>query len=126
MSVKEVGLSWITVKDVKAAVKYYTEVVGLKLLNFYEAYGWAELCGEEGGTILAIGEENPSENIHAGQNAVVTFTVSDVAQAKEEMVKKGAQCIGDIIEIPGHVKMQTVLDQDGNCFQICEPVEHHF
>ena len=125
MSVKELGLSWIVVKDIKAAIRYYTEVVGLTLAEFNENYGWAELEGSEGGSRLGIAQENPQECITAGQNAVVTFTVSNIEHAKKDMAKKGAKFEGEMIEVPGHVKMQTVVDQDGNRFQICELLHHH-
>jgi predicted enzyme related to lactoylglutathione lyase len=124
MKVKEIGLSWIVVKDVKAAVKYYTEVVGLKLEEFNEEYGWAELVGYEGGSRLGIAQETPQEKVKAGQNAVVTFTVANLEKTKSEMLKKGAKFQGDMVEVPGHVKMQTLVDNDGNCFQICELVHH--
>lgn len=55
---------------------------------------------------------------------MITFTVADLEEAKQELLKKGAKCQGDIIEVPGHVKMQTVIDNDGNCFQLCELVHH--
>ena len=125
MSVKEIGMSWIVVKDVKAAVKYYTDVVGLKLMECNEEYGWAELEGHAGGCRLGIAQSNPKEKMAPGQNAVVTFTVANLDKVKKEMVKKGAKCEGDVIEIPGHVKMQTVLDNDGNRFQICELAHRH-
>lgn len=124
MKVKEIGLSWIVVKDIKSAVKYYTDVVGLNLMEFNEEYGWAELEGYEGGSRLGIAQENPSEQIKAGQNAVVTFTVGDLDKTKEAMIKKGAKCEGDVLEVPGHVKMQTIVDSDGNRFQICELLHH--
>jgi len=124
MPVKEIGLSWIVVKDVKKAVGYYTDVVGLKLKEFNEQYGWAELEGYEGGSCLGIAQENPQEQVKAGQNAVITFTVADLEKTKSEMVKKGAKCEGEILEIPGHVKMQTIIDHDGNRFQICELLHH--
>lgn len=125
MNVKKIEMTWIVVKDVKAAVKFYTEVVGLKLMEFHEEYGWAELQGFEGGSRLGIAQESSEEQVKAGQNAVVTFTVGNLEQAKAEMVKKGAKCAGDIIEIPGHVKMQTVIDRDGNRFQVCESLHQH-
>jgi predicted enzyme related to lactoylglutathione lyase len=124
MKVKEIGLMWIVVKDIKAAVQYYTDIVGLKLAEFNEEYGWAELEGHEGGVRLGIAQENPQEKVLAGQNAVMTFTVGNINKAKEEMVKKGTRCEGEILEIPGHVKMQTMVDPDGNRFQICEMIAH--
>lgn len=125
MTVKKIDMTWIVVKDVKAAVKYYTDVVGLKLMEYHEDYGWAELQGYEGGSRFGIAQVNPQEPVQPGQNAVVTFTVGNLEQVKEEMVKKGAKCEGEIIEIPGHVKMQTVIDSDGNRFQVCESLHQH-
>ncbi len=124
MTVKEIGLCWIVVKDIKAAVKYYQEVVGLKLAEFNEEYGWAEMEGHDGGSRLGIAQENPQENVKAGQNAVITFTVDNLEKVKTSMLKKGAKCVGDVMEVPGHVKMQTVVDSDGNSFQICELLHH--
>lgn len=120
MKVKAIGLSWIVVKNIKQAVSYYTDVVGLKLVEFHEEFGWAELEGFEGGSRLGIAQETPKEQVSAGQNAVVTFTVENLENAKNKMVKKGAKCEGDVLEVPGHVKMQTVVDLDGNRFQIVE------
>ena len=124
MAVKEIGLSWIVVKDIKAAVKYYIEVVGLELLEFNEAYGWAELAGYEGGSRLGIAQANSEKKVIPGQNAIVTFTVDDLEKMKAHLIQQGACCEGDVIEVPGHVKMQTVIDGDGNRFQICELISH--
>lgn len=120
MKVEQIGLSWIVVRDIKQAVKYYTEVVGLKLMELNEQFGWAELEGHDGGSRLGIAQEQPHETVKPGQNAVVTFTVKNLEQSKKEMVKKGAKCEGEVLEVPGHVKMQTVIDSDGNRFQMCE------
>lgn len=124
MKVNEIGLVWIVVKDFKAAVKYYTEVVGLKLMETNDEYGWAELEGFKGGARLGIAQENPAEGILSGQNGVVTFTVDDLEASKKSMVAKGAKCEGDIVEVPGYVKMQTMLDRDGNRFQMCQLLHH--
>ncbi len=34
--------------------------------------------------------------------------------------EKGAKLVGEIGEVPGHVKMQTFLDPDGNMMQIVQ------
>lgn len=113
------GLSWIVVKDLKKAIEFYTNVVGLKLMELHEQYGWAELEGHEGGARLGIAQYQ-AEGPKAGQNAVVTFTVANLEQAKANAAKKGAQCVGELEEVPGHVKMQTIVDADGNQFQLVE------
>lgn len=124
MKIKEVGLSWIVVKDIKVAVDYYTKVVGLKLAELNIEYGWAELEGHEGGPRIGLALENPHENVKAGQNAVITFTVDNLEDAVEELVEKGADCEGDEVEVPDHIIMQTMLDPDGNRFQLCELLHH--
>lgn len=119
------GLAWIVVKDFKSAVKFYTEVVGMKLMESNEEFGWAELEGYEGGSRLGIAQAGPCcGGVEPGQNAVVTFTVDNIDKAKAEMIAKGAKCEGEIIDVPGHVRMQTVVDGDGNRFQICEVLTH--
>lgn len=124
MKVEELGLVWIVVKDVKASIKYYTEVVGLKLMEFSEEYGWAELSGHNGGVFLGLAQENAHDDMKAGNNAVMTFTVADLDKALENMLQKGAKAEGEVLEIPGHVKMQTMVDADGNKFQMCQKLTH--
>jgi predicted enzyme related to lactoylglutathione lyase len=119
MTVQSMDLAWIVVDDLKAAVKFYTEVVGLQLMQSNEEFGWAELQGKNGAR-LGIGKCHEMNPILAGQNAIVTFTVEDLDQTKAEMIRKGAVCIGDVQEVPGHVRMQLVKDLDGNQFQMVQ------
>lgn len=122
MSVQSMDLAWIMVDDFKAAVKFYTEVVGLTLMESNEEWGWAELQGKNGAR-LGIGKCNETSSVKPGQNAVLTFTVENLDQSKDEMVRKGAVCVGDVLEVPGHVRMQTIKDLDGNQFQIVEKLD---
>lgn len=120
MQVASIDLIWIVVKDLKQAVKFYTETAGLKLMELHENFGWAELQGHQGGARLGIAEANNSEGMKAGQNAYVTLTVEDIEQAKESLAKKGAKLLGAIEEVPGHVKLQKGVDADGNHFQLVQ------
>lgn len=119
MSVQSMDLAWIVVNDFKAAVKFYTEVVGLQLKDIKEEWGWAELQGKNGAR-LGIAKQNEMKSIGPGQNAIMTFTVIDLDKSKAEMVQKGAVCVGDIHEIAGHVRMQLIRDLDGNQFQLVQ------
>ncbi|MBS0616311.1 MAG: VOC family protein [Verrucomicrobia bacterium] len=122
MSAKSMDLAWIVVKDLKEAVKFYTEVVGLKLSEIHEQFGWAELAGPDGGSRLGIAQAQHEPTVAPGSNAVVTFSVSHIEQVVENFLKKGAECVGKIQEIPGHVKLQMVRDKDGNYFQLAEMI----
>jgi predicted enzyme related to lactoylglutathione lyase len=134
MKAKSIGLAWIIVKDFKKAVKFYTDVVGLKLKEMNEQWGWAELEGHDGeGMRLGIAQQRSQgqDPIEPGQNAVVTFTVDNIEKAIQNMQKQGAALIGQVEEVPGHVKMQSVRDTEGNFFQLVEilsevhaPTEH--
>lgn len=120
MESQGIYLGWIIVKDIKAAIKFYTEVAGLTLKEYHEEYRWAELAGA-GGAILGIGQESAEEpDMKAGMNAVLTLSVENIEKAREHFVQQHATLIGDIIEIPGHVKMQSFKDADGNFMQIVQ------
>lgn len=118
-------LSWIVVSDLKKAIKFFTETVGLKILNVSEEFGWAELGGETGGAVVGLAQENleEDEGFVAGSNAVITLTVENAEKAAEELEKNGVQLIGEMMEIPGHVKMQLFKDPDGNLLQIVEKLD---
>lgn len=120
------GLAWISVKDLKQAVKFYTESVGLKLMEMNEEWGWAELEGHDGGARLGLaqyvekGTCDMDSPIKPGENAILSFTVDNIEKAREEMELKGVKLIGSVVDIPGHVKMQLLQDNDGNFMHIVE------
>lgn len=116
------NLSWVVVKDIEKAIEFYTKVMGLKLAEFSKEHNWAEFEGHDGGPRL--GACQPYMGEKPGQNAVVTLDVDDIVAAKKELQAKGVECLGDIVEVPGHVKMQTIQDKDGNTFQIVQMLSH--
>lgn len=119
MKVKGIHLSWIVVSDIAKAIKFYTETVGLTLQEYNQEHGWAELAGPTGAR-LGISQYNPHHNVKPGSNAISTITVEDIQKARDELSKKKAQLIGDILEVPNKVKLQTFCDADGNTSQLCQ------
>jgi len=125
MSIKGMHLAWIVVQDIKKAIKFYTETIGLKMMSFDEKSGWAEFAGsEETGARLGVAQTGDELSIQPGQNAVMTFTVEDIDVARGDLLKKGAKMKGEIVEIPGIVKLQMVEDEDNNHFQIVQVYNH--
>lgn len=123
MRAKSIGLAWIVVKDFKKAIKFYTEVVGLKVIHASDEWGWAELEGQEGeGMRLGIAQYHSEcqDDVKPGENAVVTFSVDNIEKTSKDMQKQGATLVGKIVVVPGHVKMQTMKDHDENYFQLVE------
>ncbi|MBY0528986.1 MAG: VOC family protein [Rhabdochlamydiaceae bacterium] len=127
MTAQTLGLAWIVVNDLKKAVAFYTDVIGMKLMEFQEEFGWAELEGQKGGARLGIAQVCPTdpEGNQAGQNALITLTVENLETSIAQLIEKGAKLIGSIQEVPGHVKMQTVCDPDQNRFQLVQVLHHH-
>ena len=45
MDVKGMHLSWIVVSNIESAIKFYTETVGLTLMEFSKEYGLSRTYG---------------------------------------------------------------------------------
>lgn len=120
MTVQSIDLAWIVVANLESAVKFYTDVVGLKLVEKSPEFGWAELQGHDGGAFLGIAQASPQEDHPAGHNAVITLSVANLEATVADFSKKGGRCVGEVLEIPGHVKMQSIVDVDGNKLQLVQ------
>lgn len=121
MAIKKIELAWISASNIKKAKEFFEKKLGLKIHVADENYGWLELSGKDGGMLLGVGSsEEEYGPIKPGQNAIVTFTVDDIAHTKVDFEEKGVKFIGDIMEVPGQVKLALFVDEDGNKFQIVE------
>lgn len=116
-----IQLSWLTIKDLSSAIQFYTEIAGFELLEHSPEYGWAELKGE-GGSRLGLSTECEENPIKAGSNSITCITVDDITKACALFTQKGAKLIGEMMEVPGHVKIQSFLDKDGNTLQLVEKI----
>lgn len=117
-------LAWITTSDIKKAQKFFTETLGLTEMGFSSEHGWMEVQGKEGGMIMGVGQANPEyECGKPGANAVITLTVDNIEETMKELQAKGVNFIDEIVEVPGHVKMVSFLDFDGNMFQLVQNLD---
>lgn len=121
--IKSSDLSWIVVSDFKKARRFFVEDLGLQEFACVEEFGWAEMACKEGGQRIGVAVSTPQENMPAGANAVITFTVDDIEKTREDFKKKKINLIGEIMEIPGHCKLQLFSDSDGNKFQLYQNTE---
>lgn len=121
---KALGLQlvWITVSDIKAAIQFYTHILGFKLLEFNEEYGWAELSGEKGAW-LGLAQSQPESEFKPGMNSIPTISVENLDAAIKDLQKNKVRLIGSIQEVPGEVRLQTFSDKDGNSFQLCQTLK---
>ncbi|MCB1134647.1 MAG: VOC family protein [Chlamydiia bacterium] len=119
MTVKGMELCWIVVSDLDDAIRYYNEVIGLQLLEHHPDHGWAELQGSTGAR-LGLAQANADMEMHAGVNAVPAFTVENLERKIRSLSAAGVQLIGEVVEVPGQVKLQLCEDKDGNEFQFVQ------
>lgn len=123
MAIKSIDLAWITVKDMKKAKSFFVETLGMEIAESNENYNWLELKGFKGGMTLGVAEAHDEcSDEKPGSNAVVTLSVDDIVKTKKELELKGVKFVGEILEVPHHVKMVTFLDFDGNKFQLAEDI----
>lgn len=120
MHVQSINLCWVVVADLEKAIPFYQESLGLKLLEWNKAHGWAEFAGHEGGSRLGVAQASDFNQVSAGSNAVVALNVENIEKAREAYLSKGVTCLGEIMEVPGHVKLLFCQDQDGNKFQLAQ------
>lgn len=119
MKVQGIELIWIVVDNLDTAIKFYTEVIGLELKEIHREYGWAELKGAKG-ACLGLSIKSDYDNKAVGSDAVITISVDNLNEAISLYQSKGCRLLGNVLEVEGHVKIQTVLDLDGNRLQIVQ------
>jgi len=126
MSIKKISLCWVNVSDIERAKKFFKDSCGLELTaDSSVEHGWLEFIGVEGGTSLGVAKSSNENQDDVGTNAVITMTVDDLVATKRTMEQKGVAFIGDIMEVPGHVKLATFVDPDNNTFQLVEEIREH-
>lgn len=104
---------WTT--DMDRAVKFYEDVVGLRLLR-RDGASWAEF---EGGPVrLALHGSVEGHPVEAG-GATAVFAVDDLDAARAELEDRGVE-FGHAAEIGDWARYATFRDPDGNTVQIIE------
>lgn len=103
-------------QDMDRAVKFYEEVLGLRLLR-REGSSWAEF---ETGTIrLALHGAVEGRPVAAG-GATAVFEVEDLDAARGALEEKGVELLDHMGEVEGYARFASFLDPDGNTVQVIE------
>ena len=115
-------LSCITVSNLAKAKHLFVDLLGLEVTDSQEAYNWMEV-GTKKGSLIGIGKaskEGDGCGMEAGSNAIVSIGVEDLEEAIAHLKANKIKFIGEIMEVPGQVKMILFQDFDGNKFFLCE------
>jgi predicted enzyme related to lactoylglutathione lyase len=107
------------VSDLDRAVKFYEDIVGLRLMR-REASSWAEFdAGPIGFALHAAIEGRPMQT----GGATVVFRVDDLDVARAALESRGAEFEDHVGEVEGFARFASFRDPDGNAVQIIEYVE---
>lgn len=107
----------IGVTDLKRSITWYAQTLGFALLYENEATAWAEMATPVSKTTVGLGQV---ETVPQGGGATLTWGVTDIVAAMAELESKDVKLDGDIVIIPGLVKLLTFYDPDGNAMMLFE------
>lgn len=103
----------LMVKNVPAAVKFYSEGLGLTVKT--SSPGWGELDAD-GTTIALHGAENPQ----GGDSPILSFHVDDVYATIASLEEMGAKLEGRVRE-PSFGKVAAMRTPDGHLVSLLQP-----
>lgn len=104
----------LMVKDIQAAVKFYSDGLGLKVIM--SSPGWAELDAD--GTTIAL--HAASENGQSGGSPILSFHVDDVYATIATLEERGATLEGNVRE-PSFGKVAAMRTPDGSVISLLQP-----
>ena len=111
------------VTDLDRSIAWYQDVLGFELLYKRDEIAWGELS--TGVDRVNVGLSERQEAGGPG-GATLTFGVTDLEAAKAALDEHGVRQDGNILEIPGLVRLLTFFDPDDNAlmfYQLPEGAE---
>jgi|TARA_Y100000310_G_scaffold344084_1_gene455028 catechol 2,3-dioxygenase-like lactoylglutathione lyase family enzyme len=106
-----------SVSDMDASIDWFKRVLGFEEIFRAPEAGWAEVTTPTQGVSLGLGQ---NEEAGGPGGTTPVFGVKDIAVAKADLEGKDVRFDGDVIEIPGLVKLATFYDPDGNTYMLAE------
>jgi predicted enzyme related to lactoylglutathione lyase len=112
--------TWIGVvaEDLEAQRRFYREVMGFQEVNATDEYAEFDMDGNRKFELLAKDPENPA---YAQRRYQVGFDVDDIRSAREELIRRGVEPVG---EIEGGQEAGSYWayfrDPEGNVFEITQ------
>jgi catechol 2,3-dioxygenase-like lactoylglutathione lyase family enzyme len=120
--IKEANVT-VMVSDLKRAIKFYTETLGLKLVNQYQTH-WAEIHAP--GLTIGLhptGAHGPKPG--NSESLAIGFSVDNLDNDITAFKNKGIVFSPNIIE-DGPVRITFFTDPDKNPLYFCEVRENNY
>ncbi|PZS02937.1 MAG: hypothetical protein DLM56_10510 [Pseudonocardiales bacterium] len=120
MGLRRIGIVEIQVHDWPAAVKWYTEVLGLRaeLLEDDDQYGWLGL--PEGDARIALYGEGRVRNPKLRSRCLPSVEVENIAETVRDLEGRGVEVLdGPTVSDEGYTDAH-IADLEGNLIELYE------
>ena len=111
---KQMALVWLWVSNLRAAVSFYREQVGLRLGYLDEESGWAFFGTGAEGVDLGLKVWPFGGAVPRGGGACPVFEVTNLGLARAAMEARGVAFEGTVAGEEGVRRLTTFHDLDGN------------
>lgn len=108
--------------DLDRSIAWYRDVLGFELIYKRDDIAWCEMKSAVANVNVGFGVREEMGDGKSG--AVPTFGVTDIAAAKAELDRHGVRQDGDVMEIPGMVKLLTFYDPDDNALMFYQDLSN--
>lgn len=108
------------VTSLDASIEWYGRVLGLTLLYRVEEIGWCEMASHMPGVNVGLSE---NREVIQGGGATNVWSVTDIEAAKAHLDAQGVKQDGEIMTIPGLVRLLTFFDPDGNAWMFAQSLQ---
>jgi lactoylglutathione lyase len=114
------------VTDLDAAIRFYTESLGLRLKSrsvdpvHQEAFAFLELEGGNLELLQKLDRPFTPRPIEPPYCPHLAFATADIARIVETADRRGIRIVGGPFEIPGEAKWMYVSDPDNNVIEFVE------
>lgn len=106
------------VSDLERTIAFYTEKLGLCVLDVDTERRQARMTTNVSGCILGFAQ---AENV-VPASACITFEVRNMEEAVRMLRQNGAASGGEIMEVPNTVKLFAFADPDGYSLMLYEQI----
>ncbi|RYD59670.1 MAG: VOC family protein [Sphingomonadales bacterium] len=101
----------ISVTSLDRAIPWYQALFGMELLYRMDEIAWCELVSPIARVTVGLSQV---ESVPQGGGATLTFGVVDLDAAKAALDAADIRQDGEVMEVPGMVRVLTFYDPDGN------------
>lgn len=115
--------STVTVNNMEESIKFYQNIVGLKVGNRFSAGPGVEIAFlGDGETKLELVCNEAIKKVNIGQDISLGFEVESVNQKMEYLIKMGVAIHSGPLQPNPHIKFFNILDPNGLKVQLVENI----